>query len=183
MIKPSTLIEFMRANRTGGDNSAWSVDYASRQEDAENKSQLPLPCFFVDINTTTADVTSEGDYEQLFRTNIRIRLICRSQEDRKGKTGADVAYEARLELFKILLFKKLDERYNEVYFVGDSFESLDEARYTHVFDFMFTGKLDPSALTLDEFVDLQSIYIDYDLVESDPSEQPNAQNILDTFQD
>lgn len=183
MIRPTDLIEFMRENRTGGANSPWAVDYASRSEDVDNKSQLPLPCFFVALNTTTANVTSEGDYEQEFRTTITIELKCRSQTDRKGKEGADLVYEARLELFKILLFKEIDTRYNEIYFERDDFLSLNEAIYKHTFVFFFTGKLDPSILTLGEFDDLQSIHVDYNLTESAESEQPNAQTINNTFQD
>lgn len=183
MIRPSELIEYIREHRTNGETSTWRVDYAVNYAIATNKSQLDLPCFYVEMNSTTATIESDNDFLQLFRTNIRIRLVCKSQMDRMGRTGAEVAYQARLELFKILLFKKLKPTYNEIYFVGDGFEGIDEARYIHTFDFMFTGKMDPSWLESEEFIDLRSIYVDYDLVESDPSEKPNAQDIINVFQD
>jgi hypothetical protein len=183
MIKPSELIKYMREHRTGGDDSTWSIDYGVNLAIVSEKSQLPLPCFYVELNTTTAEVTSEGDFEQLFRTNIRVRLVCLNREDRMGRLGSDVAFYARLELFKILLFKKLDARYNQVYFVGDGFEQIDEARYIHTFDFMFTGRIPETFIEYDDFVDLESIYIDYNLVDSAESEKPNAQEVLNTFLD
>ena len=183
MIKPSELIEYMRDNRTGGMDSTWLVDYAVNYATATDKSSLKLPCFYVELNSTTASVESDGDFLQLFRTNIRVRLVCSSKVDRMGRTGSDVAYQARLELFKILLFKKINQRYNEIYFVGDGFEGIDEARYIHTFDFFFTGNLTWDDLTLPEYANLESIYIDYDLVESAESEKPNTQSINNTFQD
>lgn len=183
MIKPSELIKYMRENRTGGEDSSWSVDYGVNLQIVSEKSQLPLPCFYVELNTTTSSVESEGEFRQLFTTNIRVRLVCLCREDRMGRLGSDVAYYARLELFKILLFKELDERYNQVYYVGDGFEQIDEARYFHTFDFAFTGAIPQTFVEYPEYEELRSIYIDYNLVDSAESEKPNAQEVLNTFQD
>lgn len=185
MILASDLIRYMRANRSGGDDSAWRVDYASTLLGATDKSKLPLPCLYAELNTTTAINESEGDYLQLFTTNIRVRLVCKLVDnDRNGRTGADTAYWARRELFKILLDKKINNwKYNPIYFVGDQFEAIDEARYFHVFDFAFTGAIDPSDTEQPDFGPLNSLHIDYDLTESAPEELPNAQDVLNTFQD
>lgn len=170
----------MRDNRT---STTWQVDYASTYLAATDRSRLPMPCFYAEVNSSQAAVVSDGDYLQLFTTNIRIRLVCLSTDDRLGRTGAEIAYHARLELFKILLEKKIDERFNEIYYVRDDFEQYDEARYIHTFDFAFTGVLDPSMLEIEDFGPLNSIHIDYDLTESSDELKPNAQDILNTFQD
>lgn len=180
MIKPSTLIEYIRENRS---SNTWKVDYATTYLAATDRSRLPLPAFYVELNSTSATIEGDADYLQLFTTNIRVRLVCLSTDDRMGRTGSEVAYHARLELFKILLFKKIDARFNEIYFLRDDFEQYDEARYIHTFDFAFTGVLDPSFLEEEDFGDLGSIVVTYNLTESAESEKPNAVDILNTFQD
>lgn len=180
MITPTELVQYLRDNRS---SDTWKVDYGATYAAATDKSKLPMPCFYVELAEDSATVESDGDYLQLLRVPFRIRMVCKSQEDRMGRTGADVAKMAQLELWKILLFKKLKPSYNEVYYVRGGFAGFDEARYIQEFDFFFTVKLDPTALTVGEFVNLGSIHIDYDLVDSDESEKPNAQDVLDTFQD
>lgn len=180
MIKPSFIVDFMRENRS---SDTWKVDYATTYLAATDRSRLPLPALYAEVNSTAASIDSDGEYLQLFTTNIRIRLVCLSTGDRLGRTGAEVAYHARRELFKIFLFKKLDKKFNEVYFVRDDFEQYDEARYIHTFDFSFTGLIDPSYLDEEDFDDLRSLVIDYNLTESAESEKPNATDLLNTFQD
>lgn len=180
MIKPSDLVKYLREHRS---SSTWQVDYATTYLAATDRSRLPMPAFYVEVNSTQASIDSDADYLQLFTTNIRVRLVCLSKEDRLGRTGAEVAYHARLELFKTLLFKKLSPKFNEVYFVRDDFEQFDEARYIHTFDFAFTGLIDNEYLGDEDFGDLGSIVVTYNLTESDESEKPNATDILNTFQD
>lgn len=180
MIKPSVLVQYMRDNRT---SKTWQVDYATTYVASTDRSRLPMPAFYADVNSTSVTTESDGEYLQLFTTNIRVRLVCLSTADRLGRTGSEIAYYARQELFKILLFKKIDPRFNEIYFLRDDFETYDEARYIHTFDFAFTGVLDPDNLEIENFSDLKSIIVDYNLTESPSSEHPNATDILNTFQD
>lgn len=180
MIKLTELIEYARANRS---NNGWAIDSAVSYDVATDRSRLPLPAIYFDINTTLGVVESDFDFLQTFTTTIRARLVCLSTQDRTGKQGQDLIYYCRLELFKMLLFKKIDKRFNEIYFYGDDFERYDEARYIHTFEFRFTGVIDKSFLDEEDFNELKSLVINYNLTDATPVTQPNATDKLDTFQD
>lgn len=182
MIRPSALIEYMRDNRT---SDTWKVDYAANYQRATDqaKAKLELPAFYVELSQVGATNESDGDYLQGFTATIRVRLVCLSTQDKMGRTGADVAYEARLELFRIFLDQQLGDEFNHVYYVGDSFEGLDDARYIHSFEFGFSGQLDYRYVRPTTFDPLNAIDIDYNLVESPETEYPNAESLLNTFQD
>jgi len=180
MIQITDLIEYARAKRS---SDLWAVDSGVTYETALDRSRLPLPCFYFDLNTTDTTIESDYDFLQIFTANIRVSLVCLSVNDRTGKQGQDLVPHARNELFKILLFKKLDPRFNEVYYFGDSFEKYDEARYIHTFNFRFTGIIDKEYLEQLPFDDLKSIIVDYRLVDSSIETQPNAIDTINTLQD
>lgn len=182
MIKAGDVIIYSRTNRT---SDTWQVDYSVNYQAALDKSKLPLPCFFIELNNSNAvSMSKGGDFLQQFTTTIRINLICLTKDDnRMGMTGADLVYYARRELFRIFLNRKIDGRYDAIYFVGDSFQGYDEARYIHSFEFAFTGLLDWQDTVTPNYDDLKAIHVDYEIIESAESEKPNAKIIVNTLHD
>lgn len=179
MIKNSEVVEYLRSKL----HPTYSVDGAVTYFAATDKSRLPLPALYVSVGPVPAENISDGDYLQLFTCNIRVRLVCLANMDRTGKYAQDLAATTLAILIRALVHKKLDSRYNEIYYVNSDMEALDEARYIHYYDFAFTGMIDKSDLEDITAVDLRAIHIDYEMVESAEVELPNAQDIVDTFDD
>lgn len=177
MIKNSEVVEYLRSKLS----PTYAVDGAVSYFAATDKSRLPLPALYVSIGPIPGDSISDGDYLQMFTCNIRIRLVCLANLDRTGKYAQDLAATTLQVLIRVLANKKLNKRYNETYYVNADFEGLDEARYIHYFDFAFTGIIDNSDLEDLTAVELAKIHVDYNLAEASIDTQPNAQDIVDTF--
>ncbi len=183
MISNIALITYLRGKFADWDKP-WSVDAAVNLFSAEDRSRLPAPCLYVSVSPITGEVSDDGgDYLQMVSTTIRVILVAATTQDRTGKQGQSTAHLALLDLIKALCGKKFVTGANEVYFFNYDFEKVDEARYFHNYEFRFTMKLDRVYIEDPESVDLEELYVTYNLVDATEDTQPNAEDDIDYLQD
>ncbi len=175
MIKVTDIVLLLRAKL----GNVYSVDASASLLATQDRSRLKLPAFYVALGAYSAGVISTSEYRQSYDERLIITYECDNTKDRTGKYGQDSVPTARRALWSVLLNRQLTQGDGHpMVYVGDNMVEMDLARYFHQFQFQILGEIGADDTTPDDYLDLESLYTDYNLTESDDLDLPNAQDIL-----
>jgi maleate cis-trans isomerase len=173
----SPIIQRLRENLP----SNYKVGGVAEYEAAADDSRLALPSFFVIYAGSTATPVTSQTYEQTIDERLQVIAVISNTADRTGKTAQEQVHTIRANLFALLLNYQADPDANPLEFVNDRMWRMDAARYFHIFEFRQIGRLAPedgAQLVLDNF---DSAYIDWNLVESQEENHPDAQDRIENL--
>lgn len=175
-MRTDLVIERLREKLTSWHDRIFG---AAELKAAEDKSRLLMPSAYVMYGGSTAKTLSYETFDQEIDERLRLLVILDNTQDRTGKSAQDQIHTIRAAIFAALLNYRLDEDSHSLQFVGDSMAEMNKAQYMHVFEFKLVGRLqeeDGTPLDLENF---NSIYADWNLEESDESDHPDAQDVVD----
>ncbi len=181
MTHVANLIKQLRRVRT---ELSYRIAGAAELESIADDARLGFPALYVVYAGCQA--TTKNPQNQLeIETDNRFKVIAvvDNNDDRTGKKAQDVILTLRTSIFSAILNYELDADHDTLEFVSDRMLRLDKSRYFHEFEFRMRGRLDPSDGFQLPTDNLDKIYADINVTDSDEDNYPDAQMVADDLYD